>query len=253
MEETTPRVVLVTGGAQGIGAAIAQAFAADGASVWILDNNGALAQETAGKLAAAGHLVRAIEVDVSRSESVTRAVGKILDAEGRVDVLCNNAGIAAEGLYGILDFDEDVWDRDFGVNAKGPFLMMKATVPGMIERGGGCVINIASVAGLAGRRGGAAYTASKHALVGLTKAVAATYGRQGIRCNAICPGGVDSGMQAGAPGDAGTAELVAQFRATMPQRGKPSEIASIAVFLAGEGAAFMNGSAIVADGGWTAP
>jgi NAD(P)-dependent dehydrogenase (short-subunit alcohol dehydrogenase family) len=135
--------------------------------------------------------------------------------------------------------------------------MTRAVLPGMRARHRGVILNVASVAGIVGGVSGAAYTASKHAVIGLTRNVAVTYGPQGIRCNSICPGGIDSGMPIATstgPTDATDPVLdarVARIRSTQPRRGLPSEISSVAVFLASEGASFVNGATIVVDGGWT--
>ncbi|GAA4711133.1 SDR family oxidoreductase [Pseudonocardia yuanmonensis] len=249
----TPRTVLVTGAGRGIGAAIARTFAEGGDTVVVLDIADDLAEKTALELRESGHDAFSVRADVSRSDEVDAAVDAMESRVGPVEVLINNAGLAAEGLAGVVDVDEAAWDTDFGVNVKGPFLLSKRVLPGMLERGGGIIVTVASVAGLRGRRAGAGYTASKHAVVGLTRSITASYGRRGIRCNAVCPGGVDSGMQAGVPGDEETARLVAEFRATMPRRGLPDEVASICHFLASDGASFMNGAAVVADAGWTVP
>ncbi|KAA9156740.1 SDR family oxidoreductase [Amycolatopsis acidicola] len=248
-----PRTIVITGAGRGIGASIARAFAAAGDAVAVVDIDAGLADKTAAELTAAGHRALAVEADVTSATDVDSAITTVERTLGPVGVLVNNAGVAAEGLAGVAGVEESAWDLDFGVNVKGPYLLCRRVLPAMLERGAGMIVNIASVAGIRGRRAGAAYTASKHALIGLTRSITAYYGRSGVRCNAVCPGGVDSGFQAGVAGDEETAQLVAEFRASMPRRGLPEEVASIAVFLASEGASFMNGSAVVADAGWTAP
>ena len=244
-------MVVVTGGAGGIGVAIADAFGRQGATVRLLDVdlNGASAR--AADLREGGLSVQAGRLDVTDNQSVVTAVAETLDEHERIDVLCNNAGIG-DGLKSIHEVDESVWDHNFAVNVRGPFLMTRAVLPGMRSRRQGVIVNVASVAGFVGAVSGAAYTASKHALIGLTRNTAATYGREGLRCNAICPGGIDSGMPLGdADHDPVRDERVARIRSTMPRRGAPSEIAGIAVFLASDAASFINGAVVVADGGWT--
>jgi NAD(P)-dependent dehydrogenase (short-subunit alcohol dehydrogenase family) len=245
-----PSVVLVTGAAGGIGAAIAEAFAAAGGTVRLLDRDidGASAQAAA--LRDRGLVAEAGWVDVTESASVDAAVAEALADHGRIDTLCNNAGIA-DGLKTVDEVDEEAWDQIFAVNVKGLFLATRAVLPGMRARGRGAIVNIASVAGFVGAVSGAAYTASKHAVIGLTRNIAASYGRDGIRCNAICPGGIDSGMPLGDITDPILAERVSRIRSTMPRRGSPAEIAGLATFLASDAASFVNGAVIVADGGWT--
>jgi NAD(P)-dependent dehydrogenase (short-subunit alcohol dehydrogenase family) len=221
--------------------------------VAVLDIDESSIQSAVDELSQRGLSVSGHRVDVADSDSIRTGVDAVEREHGGIDVLCNNAGIALDGLHAVLDIEDAVWDQNFAVNVRGPFMLSKAVLPGMLAKGSGNIINIASVAGLAGRRAGAAYTASKHALVGLTRHIAAAYGTDGIRCNTICPGGVDSGFKAGQTGDEETLKMVQEFRSTMPRRGTPTEVASIAGFLASEESSFINGADIVADAGWTVP
>ena len=248
MQQLTGSVVAITGGAGGIGVALGEAFAAEGAAVHLLDVDGRRVGEEAERLRAAGLDVTAGTVDVTDNGSVVAAVRDLLDRRGRVDTLCNNAGIA-DGLKTVEEVDEADWDRLFAVNVKGAFLMTRAVLPDMRSRQRGVIANIASVAGIVGGVSGAAYTASKHAVIGLTRNVATTYARAGVRCNAICPGSVDSGMPLATSGDQTLDERVARIRSTQPRRGLPAEIAGVAVFLASDAASFVNGAILDINGG----
>jgi len=233
-----PAVVVVTGGSGGIGRAIADAFATQGASVVVLDLVSSGAHEF-------------VAADVTAGGSVDAAFESVLEGHGRVDVLCNCAGIA-DGIKTATELDESMWDRVMAVNAKGVFLTTRAVLPAMVSQGGGCIINVASVAGFTGGASGVAYTASKHAVIGITKNTAAFYGEVGIRCNAVCPGGIDSGMNLLATGSPASEERIARIRQRIPRRGSPAEIASVVTFLASDAASLINGAVVVADAGWTA-
>ena len=243
------RTVLITGAGSGIGRAMAEAFAAAGERVVAADVRQDRADATAAALRAAGADAVAIAADVSVAADADRLVAFAME-HGGVDVLCNNAGIMDRHL-GAHEVDEAAWDRVLAINLKGPYLMAHRVIPAMLERRRGVIINTASVAGFRGGRAGAAYTASKHGLIGLTSNIAAFYGRDGIRCVAICPGGVATNiMEAGESSEMG--RRLYEGQAYRPPPTRPEQIASIAVFLASDGAAYINGAAIVADGGMTA-
>ena len=233
---------MVTGGLGGIGREVVAALAAQGATVVALDI-------TSGS--DAGETTSAIAADVSDSDSVEAAVGTIIERHGRIDVLCNCAGIA-DGLKLAAETDEGAWDRVMAVNAKSVFLTTRAALPHMLRQGGGSIVNVASVAGVTGGASGVAYTASKHAVIGITKNTAAFYGPEGIRCNAVCPGGIDSGMPLLTDGDPVTEDRVRRIRARIPRRGSPQDIAGVITFLASDAASLINGAVVVADAGWTA-
>lgn len=166
-------------------------------------------------------------------------------------MLGNVAGIMNRFLP-VAELTDDVWHRVLAVNLTGPMLTSRAAIPPMIQQGGGVIVNFASVAGLHGGRAGAAYTASKHGLIGLTRNLAATYGVDGIRAVAIAPGGVETRMGLGGdPSQRGFATLEKTMPAS-PKLADPREIATVALFLASGEASFVNGAVLVADGGWTA-
>ncbi|KRC86361.1 2-keto-3-deoxy-L-fuconate dehydrogenase [compost metagenome] len=240
------KTAIVTAAGQGIGRAVAQAYAREGADVLAVDLNGAALQTLSG--------CRTRILDVTDG----RAVRELADAAGPVDVLFNGAGFVHAGT--ILDCDEDAWDFSFNLNVRSMYLLIRACLPGMLARGSGAIVNMASVAGsIKGAPNRCAYGATKAAVIGLTKAVAADYVANGIRCNAICPGTVESPSlrqrieaQAQASGQS-IAAVEAAFTARQPMGriGRTEEIAALAVYLASDESAFTTGTAQVIDGGWS--
>jgi 2-keto-3-deoxy-L-fuconate dehydrogenase len=244
---------LITGAGSGIGRAMALAFVAEGARVFVADMHGDDAEESVLQALQAGGDAAAFQADVTRSADVQAMIAACLDRFTRIDVLCNNAGIGSTQT--VVDTPEDVWEAVFAVNVRGIFLCCKYALPHMIEAGGGVIVNTASVAGLVGLKNRAAYCASKGAVVSLTRAMAVDHVQQKIRCNCICPGTVDSpwvGRLLDAAPDpvAERAALVA--RQPMGRLGTPEEVARAAVYLASDDADFVTGSALVIDGGLTA-
>jgi NAD(P)-dependent dehydrogenase (short-subunit alcohol dehydrogenase family) len=238
--------VVVTGAASGIGLAMVDAFLGDRASVVAVDLDGQALDE----LQRERPTVTTVRADVSSPEDAER----IIDAAGeRLDVLCNNAGLMDRfALADEVSLEE--WNRVFGVNVVGPFLLSKLAIPKMVAQGGGVIINTASIAGIRGGLAGAAYTASKHALVGLTRNIAASLGSDGIRCNAICPGATGYGAKGAIEAGSQFSERGAERLLGDPTKleiGTPEQIASIAFFLASDAASRINGAIIVADGGRT--
>ncbi|HEX3827294.1 MAG TPA: SDR family NAD(P)-dependent oxidoreductase [Sporichthyaceae bacterium] len=239
--DLTGRTVLVTGGAQGLGRAIAELALASGARVCIADIQGA--EKTAEALGATG-----VALDVTDPASVQAGVAVAVAALGRIDVLVNNAGISGLGdpkLF--LDTEPAEWNAIMGVNLTGPYLMTRAVAPAMVERGEGVVVNIASVAGVVPLRGRGPYSVSKAALVQLTRAMAAEYAAAGIRVTAIGPGAMDTPFIRWRLEDP---ELGPAMLAKIPvgRVVSPEEIAEMVVFLASPGAAYINGAHLLADG-----
>ena len=177
------RVALVTGGGRGIGRAIALRLAADGLAVAVAARSRDQVEDTA---RAAGRRALALTLDVTDAASIAAAVARTVSELGPIDVLVNNAGIAESALF--VKTEPDFWDRHFAVNVRGPYLLTRAVLPGMLERRWGRVINVASLAGLFGAPYVTAYTASKHALVGFTRALATEVSGKGVTVNALCPG-----------------------------------------------------------------
>lgn len=245
------RTAVITGAGSGMGRAIATRFAREGATVAALDLDLGAAQATVDTITAAGGSAHAVQVDVSNGPSVAAAVGAATEAlGGRIDILGNIAGIL-DGYAPLLDTSEELWDRIIGVDLKGLFLMTKAALPTMLEGGGGVVVNMASIAGWVARGGGVAYTSAKHGAIGFTKQMAADYGLQGIRTNAICPGAVETGMtkQILEEGSAAVMESINSVPAG--RYAQPEEIANLALFLASDDSSFIHGAAYIIDGGWT--
>jgi NAD(P)-dependent dehydrogenase (short-subunit alcohol dehydrogenase family) len=245
------KVALVTGAASGIGKAIAIEFAKEGASVVATDIIPVALDAVVSGINAAGGKAVGLIVNVARESDIAAMVDAGLKNFGRIDILCNNAGVL-DGMMPVAEVTDELWDRILRINLTGPFLACRKVVPIMLEQGGGAILNIASAAGLFGCRGGAAYVTSKHGLVGLTKNIAFMYAQRGIRCNAICPGGVESNIASGGPFDEFGASRMGLGVTTMPRMGRPEEIATVAVMLVSDDGSFVNGAAIPVDGGWAA-
>jgi len=246
------RVAIVTGGAGGIGRAICERFAASGAAVAVVDIDEPGAQATAEAIVGAGGRAVAVTTDLGVPGDIAAAAAHTRDEFGAVDVLVNNAGVM-DALRPPLSVSLPQWEAAFAVNVTAPFLLCRAVLPDMIANGRGAIVNIASIAGLSGGRAGTAYTASKHALVGLTRSIAFTHVEDGIRCNAICPGGVSTGIaDRDDPRDPFGAQRYRLAHATKPRHGEPDEIAAAAAFLASDQASFVNGAILPVDAGWTA-
>ena len=229
---------LVTGGGSGIGAAVARRLAADGFEVVVSDASLEAAGAVASDLGA-----EALGLDVRDEQQVAPAMAD-------VDVLINVAGIGS--TTNAPETPLDVWENVFAVNARGTFLCCKHAIPGMIARGGGSIVNVASVAALVGLRNRAAYSASKGAVVSLTRALAIDHVGDGIRVNAVCPGTVDSPWVRRLVEESGESLDALRQRQPMGRLGTPDEIADSVAYLASDRAAFVTGSVLVIDGGLTA-
>ena len=235
----TGKTAFVTGAGSGIGAAVARALHAEGAAVTLADVSGA-AETLAAEL---GGTARAVRVDVRDEKQVRAALPEL-------DVLVNVAGIGS--TTNAPDTTLEVWDDVFAVNARGTFLCCKHAIPKMIARGGGSIVNVASVAALVGLKNRAAYCASKGAVVGLTRALAVDHVGDGIRVNAVCPGTVDSPWVRRLVDEVGESMDMLRARQPMGRLGLPEEIAAAVAYLASDAAAFVTGTALVIDGGLTA-
>jgi 3-oxoacyl-[acyl-carrier protein] reductase len=241
------KVALITGAGSGIGRASAERFAAEGAQVVVVDLKGA--EETVAAIEAAGGEGLALRTDVADEDAVAAMAEVALERFGKVDVLMNNAGIL-EDFLPAADTPTSVWDRVLGVNLFAQFFTARALLPQMVERGDGAIINIASTAGLNGGNGGAAYTTSKHAIIGFTRQLCFDYARQGIRANVICPGAVETGMTKEIFASPDAAVMAAVESAPIGRWAQPDELAAAALFLASDEASFVNGAVYVVDGGF---
>jgi NAD(P)-dependent dehydrogenase (short-subunit alcohol dehydrogenase family) len=247
-ERPTDRVALITGGSGGIGRATALALARTGAQVVVVDVSEAGGAETAQMIAEAGGTAQFMHVDVTDAQAVEQMISATVASYGRLDYAVNNAGI--DGLRArTADYPEDEWQRVLSINVTGVWLCMKYELKQMQAQGSGVIVNTASVAGLVGFPGHSAYSASKHAVIGLTKTAALEYARRGIRVNAVCPGYTRTPMVERVFEQA--PEMQAKVTQAMPigRIGTPQEIAAAIVYMCSDSAAFMTGHALVLDGG----
>jgi NAD(P)-dependent dehydrogenase (short-subunit alcohol dehydrogenase family) len=245
------QVAIVTGAASGIGRATATRLAREGATVVATDVDAERLGSLGAGIAEGGHECHAVPADVSVEDDVTRVVDAAL-AIGPVHLLANVAGIG-DGMLPVGDVDDDTWDTVLAVNLSGPMRLCRRVVPLMKQRCAGAVVNISSVAGLGGGAGGAAYTASKHAIIGLTRSIAYLYGPDGVRCNAVCPGGVKTRIERTArPRVPWAWDRLQAAMARNPGFVEADRIAAVISWLASDDASFVNGAVVNADGGWMA-
>ncbi len=253
-EETHQRTAIVTGAASGIGRAVAELFARDGIAVVCADINEVEAQNVAARLKESGGTALGLAVDVTSEPSVARMVERTIDWTGRIDTAIANAGIMVEG--DILSVSLADWQKAISVNATGTFLTAREVLPHLIEGGGGSLVFTASTVGLVGMKGTAAYSASKGAIIALTRQLAADFSEQGVRVNSVAPGAIrtplsESQFRARAADDAefeGLLEKVIE-RYPLSRWGQASEVAEIVSFLAFEKSAWITGQIIPMDGG----
>lgn len=252
MVKLSGKTAIVTGAGSGMGRAIANLFAKEGARVVAVDLNGDSVEAVVSEIKETGGDVVGVTGDVMKQDDIDRVVEMATKTFGSLDILVNNAGIM-DNFLTVGEVTDEVWDRVLGVNLTGPMKLARAAIHVMEKQEtGGVIVNNASVGGLFGTRGGAAYVASKHALIGLTKNIAATYGTLGnIRANAIAPGGVNTniGSTITAPSELGMKAIQGAGEAPM---GEAEQIATVALFLASDDSSFVNGDVLKADGGWTA-
>jgi NAD(P)-dependent dehydrogenase (short-subunit alcohol dehydrogenase family) len=252
----TGKVVVITGAAGGVGQAAARAFAKAGARLVLVDRAAGAGEELSEAIRRQGGDAQFVAADVTRSGEVRAYVKAALDAHGRIDCFFNNAGIEGK-VAETAEYDEAMFDAVLSVNVKGVFLGLRHVLPIMLRQKAGAVVNTASVAGLVGTPGMPAYVASKHAVIGLTKAAAGEVARRGVRVNAVCPGPVDTRMIHALEAEldpSNPAAVGERYKAGIPsgRYATPEEIASVVLFLCSDLAANVNGAQWVVDGARTA-
>jgi len=259
----TDRMAVVTGAGSGLGRAIALMLASRGACVAAVDLDPASAAETATLITKSGGRATSFQADPSVAADVERAVSGAVSELGPLEIMVNNAGIL-DGYFDADEMDEAVWRRVIDIDLTGTFLGCKRALREMLPRGRGRIVNMASVAGLNGTGGGAAYIAAKHGVVGLTRQLAVAYSARGITVNAVAPGAIPTGLRQhsqailgpGVPDMSGRGVAVNddQVRALVPagQRGTPEDVAAAVCFLASDEARYVTGHTMTVDGGWRA-
>ncbi len=246
------KVALITGGASGMGRVASLLFAAEGADVVLTDLNDELGETTASEITEAGGRSLYVHADVSREADAEAMVGAAVDRFGKLSILYNNAGVMLPADGSVHTTDESVWDLTLAVNVKGVAFGCKYGVPAMLASGGGSIINVASfVAWLGAATSQTAYTASKGAVLAMTREIAVEYARKGIRCNALCPGPIETPLLMQLLSD----EEKKQRRFVhipMGRLGQAEELAKAALFLASDDSSYMTGTSLIVDGGITA-
>jgi NAD(P)-dependent dehydrogenase (short-subunit alcohol dehydrogenase family) len=243
------KVALVTGGNAGIGKAVALEFARQGARVVVAARRVSEGEETVAMIRELGGDARFVATDVTSTSDVKAMVAACVSQYGGLDYAVNNAGIEGTPYVMATDYEEEVWDRVIDINLKGTWLCMKYQIPEMLKREQPAIVNMSSVAGLKGSRIGVAYCASKHGVIGLTKAAAVEYAAEGIRRNAVCPGVIETDMadRAFFQDDDLTAKVTAMH--PMGRIGTPEEVAAVTLWLCSDGASFVTGHSHLVDGG----
>ena len=248
------KVVVITGAGSGTGRAMATRFAAEGAAViaaeWHADTLASIVDE----VTQAGGRITGVHGDVSREADCATIIGTATSRYGRLDVLVNNAGVM-DNNHGVGEVANAMWERVLGINLHGPMYLSRLAVPRMVAQGGGSIVNVASVAGVGGGAAGAAYTTSKHALVGLTRNTAFVYAPDKVRCNAIIAGAIATNIMQSVDQTQMDPRATARFQTwygVIPATLDPLDIANLALFLASDESRLINGACIAADGGWSA-
>lgn len=254
MKRLANKVAIITGAASGLGKAIALLYAAEGAKVVAADINEKALTELKGEVITNQGILTTVIANMAKPEDINQMVKTAVTTYGTVDILVNNAGIM-DDFSPVADVTDQLWSRVMSINIDGPFRAMRAVLPLMLDKKSGIIVNIASIGGLQGARAGAAYTTSKHALIGLSKNTGYMYATSGIRCNVIAPGAMETTIAASIDFTKVSPlvnERIMPGMALNPRTARPVEVANLALFLASDEASFINGAVMVADGGWTA-
>lgn len=248
------KVAIITGAGSGMGRAMANLFASEGAKIVGADWNQASLDEVVAEVQAAGGEIVGIQGNVADQAQAQAIVDKAVESFGTVNILCNNAGVMDLNA-GVAEMDDAIWERCLGINLNGPMYLMRKAIPVMLAGGGGAIVNSSSVAGVGGGAAGCAYTVSKHGIIGLTKQTAWRYGQEGIRCNAMVIGAVETNIMASVDQTkmdmAGIGRSQAYYGA-IPAQLQPADVARLALFLASDDASAINGAEVPVDAGWTA-
>ncbi len=254
MKKLENKVSIITGAGSGMGKAMAMLFAAEGSKVVAADISQPRLDALAKEITDAGGIITTVIANVAKEEDIENMIKTATSNFGTLDILVNNAGVM-DNFSPVGEVDDALWEKVMKINVEGPFKAMRSAVKIFLEKKAGVIINICSVGGLKGGVAGAAYTTSKHALVGLTKNTGYMYSKSGIRCNGIAPGAVNTNI--GETIDMTKITPLVNDRimsgmALNPRTGDPSEIAKAALFLASDEASYINGTILVVDGGWSA-
>lgn len=242
------KVALVTGAASGMGRATAYLFADEGAKVAVLDRNGEGVATVVGEIIAAGGIAKGWTLDLAQGETIAPAVVEIAEHFGGLDILINNAGIDASSRIQSRKYEE-VWERCFAINLAAHHRLIRAALPYLTKSDAGRIVNIASTEAVGGSAFASPYTAAKHGVVGLTRALAVELGTQGVTVNCICPGAIHTGLTAAIPDKA--KETFARRRVPLKRYGEPEEVAHATLSLVLPAASYINGATVVVDGGFT--
>lgn len=248
------KVAVITGAGSGMGRATALLFAREGAKVVGSDIDADRIEAVTTEVNSAGGIMVGVAGNIAKREDAEGLIARAIEEFGQLDVLVNNAGIM-DLMEGVANFKDETFERVFGVNVYGPFVTSRAAVNHMKGRGKGAIINVASVAGVTGASAGAVYTASKHALIGMSRNTAYAYAPFGIRCNTLIVGGVETNIMAAADPATFDHEALAQFgkwHAANPRTLQPDEVAALSLFLASDEASGISGAEVAVDAGWTA-
>ena len=252
--EFSGKVVIATGAASGIGRATAEEFARRGAAVALVDRDHAALVQAATAIANGGGKVKSFPLDIANASAVEQTVAEIAGELGGVDVLAHSAGIQRYGTA--VTTSDAVWAETMAVNVTGAFLMARAAIPRIVERGGGSVIIVGSVQSLGAAVNATAYVTSKHAVLGLVRSIALDFAQQGIRAHCVCPGAIDTPMlhwAASLAPEPGKVIEACEKLHLLRRLGTPQEVARVIAFLAGDNASFMTGHPVLVDGGCMVP
>lgn len=240
------QVAIVTGAARGIGKAVAVRLASDGAKVIVTDILSTEAADVVEEIVGSGGEAKSIQLDVTKANQVQRMVDETLNEYGRIDILVNNAGIFTAATF--PEMTEAQWDEMLAVHLKGTFLCSRAVVTHMLDRGSGCIVNIASTSGISGGTSGAHYAAAKGGIIAFTRSIGKELAARGVRVNAVAPSKIETDMLQGVDTSESRQKLIQKI--PLGRLGKPSDIADVVAFLASDQASYIVGEVIVASGGY---